>query len=113
LVIFASGCGNSVSPEQTKAISKLQSLGAQVNIKRGGYEVDLRNTGALDKHLEDLQKISNLKSLDLRGTRITDAGLEHLRPISTLEIVEMAQTKVTDAGVESLKKSLPNATLRH
>lgn len=111
LVILASGCGQSVSPEQKQAITDLQRLGARVNYRGGGYEVDLKDTAAEDRHLEHLTKIANLKAIDLRGTSITDAGLEHLREIKTLEFVDFSRTRITDEGVQSLQKSLPEAQL--
>jgi hypothetical protein len=112
-MLLAIGCGSPASPEHTAAVADLQQLGAKVNIKRGGYEVDLSNTGITDKDLLPLQKISNLKVIDLRGTLITDAGLEHLKVITTLEVAELGRTNITDEGFENLKKSLPNASLRH
>jgi hypothetical protein len=106
LVGLIVGCGTSLTPEQTAAISKLQSLGGQVNFNHGGYEVSLRGTQTEDRDLVHLQKIPNLKTLDLQATRITDAGLAYLEPIQTLEYVVLSRTAVTDAGVENLKKSL-------
>jgi hypothetical protein len=112
LALLASGCGGGMTPEHTAAILELQSLGARVNLKRGGYDVDLTNTTVEDKHLVHLAKITNLKTVDLRGTLVTDAGLEYLKPITTLEVVELGRTGVTPEGVASLKKALPNAAIR-
>jgi hypothetical protein len=112
LALVAPGCGGGLPPEHTAAIVELQNLGARVNLKRGGYDVDMTNTAAEDKHLVHLPKISNLKTVDLRGTLITDAGLEYLKPITTLEHVELGRTGVTAEGVEGLQKALPNAAIR-
>jgi hypothetical protein len=113
LALVAGGCGTGAAPEQTAAIAELQRIGARVNFKRGGYEVDFTNTGVTDRDLANLPKISNLKTVDLRGTFVTDAGLEHLRGLESLEVLELARTRVSDEGFEDLKKALPNASLRH
>lgn len=106
LVGLAVGCGTSLTPEQTAAISKLQDLGGRVDFNRGGYEVSLKETQTEDRDLVHLQKIPNLKTLDLQATRITDAGLANLQSIQTLEYVVLSRTAVTHEGVENLKKSL-------
>jgi len=112
LVVLWAGCGAPVSPEQLEAMSKLQALGARVNVKRGGYEVDLKETAVADRDLVYLQKITNLKNVDLGQTRITDRGLEHLKPIESLEYVILTGTTVTPEGVDDLRKALPNADVR-
>lgn len=108
MVGLLAGCGSPVSPEEREAISKLQELGARINIRGGGYEVDLSDTSAGDRDLVHLQKVTNLKSLDLRRTRITDEGLAHLKPIQSLDFVALTGTSVTIEGVANLKKALPN-----
>jgi hypothetical protein len=105
----APGCGSSITPEHTKAVAHMQELGGKVNLKRGGYEVDLRNTEVQDADLADLKHIVNLKNVDLRGSLITDAGLEHLRTITTLEFVNLERSNTTKEGIEKLRQALPNA----
>ena len=112
LVGLLAGCGSPVSPEQLEAMSKLQALGARINSKRGGYEVELDETTVADRDLVHLQKIVNLKNVDLTGTRITDAGLEYLKPIKSLEYVILTRTTVTPEAVDELRKALPNADVR-
>jgi hypothetical protein len=107
------GCGTSLSPQQTQAMSKLQDLGARINFKRGGYEVNLTETPVEDKDLVHLQNIPNLKTLDLGSTQITDAGLEHLRSIDSLEFVVLTRTMATVKGIENLRKALPNTDVRY
>jgi hypothetical protein len=112
LIALVAGCGTSLTPEQTAAIGKLQELGARINFKRGGYEVNLTDTLVEDKDLVHLQMIPNLKTLDLNGTRISDSGLEQLRSIDSLEFVDLTRTTATPDGVEHLRKSLPNTDVR-
>lgn len=113
LVGLLAGCGNPVSPEQLEAMSKLQALGAHINVKRGGYEVELNETAVVDRDLVHLQKIVNLKNVDLTGTRITDRGLEYLKPIESLEYIILTGTMVTPEAVDELRKALPNADVRN
>ena len=112
LVGLLAGGGSPVSPEQLEAMSKLQALGARVNVKRGGYEVDLKETSVIDQDLVHLQKIANLKNVDLGRTRITDRGLEYLKPIESLEYIILTGTTVTPEAVDDLRKALPNADVR-
>ena len=109
LCLAAAGCGSAITPEHTKAVAHMQELGGKVNLKRGGYEVDLRNTEVTDDDLADLKHIVNLKNVDLRGTLVTDAGLEHLRPITTLEFINLERSATTKEGIEKLRQALPNA----
>jgi len=113
LISLIAGCGGSMSPEQKEAFMKLQAVGARVNFKEGGYEVDLSNTVVSDNDLVHLKKIEKLKTLDLRNTPVTDAGLEHIRSIETLEFIGLPRLTVTPEGAESLRKSLPNAEVMH
>ncbi len=109
-----SGCGGAGagSEEQKQAIVKLQDVGGRVNLKRGGYEVDLTGTGVEDADLAPLRNISNLKNVDLQGTQISDAGLVHLQSIPTLEYVFVQRTQVTAEGAANLQKTLPKAEVR-
>jgi hypothetical protein len=106
------GCGSSVSPEHTAAISKIQELGADVNFKRGGYEVVWHGAEITNDDLANLKKISNLKSVDLRGTPITDEGLVHVETITTLEFISLQRTAVTAEAADALRKKLPNTDVR-
>jgi hypothetical protein len=107
--VLAAGCGSAITPEHTKTVTRMQELGGKVNLKRGGYEVDMRNTEVTDDDLADLKHVANLKNVDLRGTRVTDAGLEHLRSITTLEFVNLERSATSKEGVEKLRQALPNA----
>jgi hypothetical protein len=105
------GCGSAITPEHTKAMAHMQELGAKVNLKRGGYEVDLRNTEVTDDDLADLKHIVNLKNVDLRGALVTDAGLDHLRSITTLEFINLERSATTKEGIEKLRQALPKADI--
>ena len=107
----APGCGSAITPEHTKAVARMQELGGKVNLKRGGYEVDLRNTEVTDDDLAGLKHVVNLKNVDLRGTLVTDAGLEHLRSITTLEFVNLERSATSKEGVEKLRQALPKAEI--
>jgi hypothetical protein len=111
LLLLVVGCGKSASPEHAAAMSKLQQLGARVNFKNGGYEVDLRQTAIADGDLVHLQKIDNLRTVQLANTRISDDGLEHLKPIKTLVHVDLTGAAVTRDGLAELRKSLPEAAI--
>ncbi len=73
------GCGSPLTPEQKAAITKVQRMGAKINVRYGGYEVDLRGSNVANDELVALKDIDNLKSIDLRDTNITDEGLVHLK----------------------------------
>jgi len=107
-----SGAGSG-SDEQKQAIMKLQDVGGRVNFKRGGYEVDLTNTGVADADLAPLSKIANLKNIDLQGTQVSDDGLVHLQSITSLEYVFLQRTQVSAEGAANLQKTLPKAEVRH
>ena len=107
----AVGCGG-VSPEQKQALQRVQELGGRVNVKRGGYEVDLTKSPVEDKDLVVLKDISNIKTLNLSGTRVTDAGLAHLTVLTSLEFLDLRTTTTTPQGAEGLKKALPNVDIR-
>jgi hypothetical protein len=111
LVALLVGCGGSASPEHVEAVAKLQQLGARINFKRGGYEVDLKETAISDNDLVHLQKIDNLRIVQLMGTRISDDGLEYLKPIKTLEHVDLTGSTVTREGIAELKKALPETAV--
>ena len=112
LLALAAGCGSAASPEHTQALAKVQNIGAQINLKRGGYEVDFRDTGVEDDDLTCLKDIANLKNVNLVGTHVTDAGIEHLKPITTLEFVWLNRTIVSRDGAAALQKALPNADVQ-
>jgi hypothetical protein len=105
------GCGGGVTPEQREAMAHLQDRGGKINVKSGGYEVDLRNTLVEDDDLVHVKKIPHLKSIDLRSTRITDAGLKHLYGIDTLEFVGLQSTDCTPEGAKALAAALPKADI--
>ncbi len=109
LMALAAGCGSTVTPQHSQAVAKVQDLGGQINFKRGGYEVDLRNTAVADKDLACLKDITNLKNVNLVGTRVTDQAIEHLKPIATLEFVWINRTFITREGAAELQKALPKA----
>src|SRR5262245_22929053 len=92
LLVTSAGCSTAPSPEQKKAMRKLQSVGGRVNFSRGGYEVDLRNSAVQDHDLAYLHDIENLKSVLLSGTHITDAGLEELYTLTTVETIDLTRT---------------------
>jgi hypothetical protein len=112
LVAATGGCGSGASPEHKAAISKIQELGAEVNFKRGGYEVVWSGDEITNDDLANLKKISNLKSVDLRGTPITDEGLVHVESITTLEFINVQRTSVTAEAADALRKKLPNTDVR-
>ncbi|HEX3726069.1 MAG TPA: hypothetical protein VHV08_07485 [Pirellulales bacterium] len=107
------GCGGGVSQEQQQVLTRIQDLGGRVNLKRGGYEVDLTKTGVEDADLAGLKHLPNLKNVDLQGTNVTDAGVAQLEGINTLEYVYVQRTGVTPEAVEKLRKSLPNAEVNY
>jgi hypothetical protein len=111
LLCLVAGCGDSASPEQTAAIARLQQLGARINFKRGGYEVDLKESAISNGDLVHLQKISNLRTVQLVRTRISDDGLEYLKPIKTLEHVDLTGPLVSRQALAELKQALPDATV--
>lgn len=113
LVGLTVGCGGALTPEQMKAMSTLQELGARIDLQAGGYEVNLSRTAVQDRDLVHLQHIPKLKKLSLQETQITDAGLAHLEPIQTLEFIALSRTTVTDKGMEKLKLALPNARVQN
>jgi len=111
--VILSGCGAGMTPEQKNAIQKLQTIGARVNFKRGGCEVDLTNTPVEDQDLVHARNIPHLILINLQGTRITDTGLEHLHAIDTLEIVYLQRTLTTPEAVEKLRQTIPKAEVNH
>lgn len=106
------GCGKGVTPEQTAAIARFQEIGGRVNVKRGGYEVDLTKTAVEDSDLAHLKHLSNLKNIDLQGTGVGDVGIDNLMGIESLEYVYLQRTKCTPEKVEALKKTIPKAEVR-
>jgi hypothetical protein len=100
------GCGGGIPPEQKDAMMRIRDLGAKINLKDGGYEVDFRGTAVEDSDLVHLKKIPHLRDVNLQGTRVTDAGLEHLQGIETLEFLYLQRTMATSAKVTELKQKL-------
>jgi hypothetical protein len=105
------GCGGGASPEHTKAVARFQQLGGRVNLRDGGYEVDLAGTEVSDEDIAQLQHVDNLKAVDLRRTTITPKAIDYLRAIKTLEVVQLANTDVTAEDVKSLEQALPGAVI--
>ena len=64
-----------------------------------------------DAELEQLQRLTQLRSLYLDSTRVTDAGLENLRGLTRLQTADLRNTQVTEAGLTRLQKALPNCKI--
>lgn len=103
-----SGCGGAMSEEQKDAMRHVQSLGGKINLKSGGYEIDLSRTAVADADLAYIPKIANVKIVAISETQISDAGLAHLHTITSLTAVSLKQTNVTSVGIEQLRQRLPN-----
>lgn len=107
--LVLAGCGAAASPEHTKAVAKFQNLGGRVNIRDGGFEIDLKGTLVEDDDLAELKNIDNLKAVDLRRTRITKAAFDYLRPIQTLEVVLLSEnSEITEEDIDAFDAELQN-----
>ena len=108
------GPGLEVTPEEQRAIQKMQSLGALVlpiAQKTNWVRIDfsLGATHVTDDDLADLPAIRNLVELDLGGTKITDRALQYVGQCKNLVRLHLERTAITDAGLVHLA-NLPYLT---
>ncbi|REK06776.1 MAG: hypothetical protein DWQ37_22290 [Planctomycetota bacterium] len=116
VLLFAtllSGCGSPMPPEHTKAVARFQELGGEVNLRDGGFEVNLRDTLVQDDDLASLGDIQDLKAIDLRGTEVTPAALDYIRPIKTLDVVLLKGTKIPVEEIIRFDQELGEVDVLH
>src|SRR5262249_43657508 len=66
-----------------------------------GVEFDDRR--CTDSELQQIGKLSNLRSLSLVGSGITDGGMVYLSGLMDLEALRLNETRLTDTGISKLK----------
>ena len=87
--------------------SSLEQLGRVSGLKTLlFFETDITDVG-----LARLKSFPDLKSLYLGQADVTDAGLVHLKGLTNLQALSLGSTQTTDAGVTDLKKSLLNCKI--
>ena len=90
------------------AIAALLELGAEIERNDEEQIVELKQNGKNYKltnaDLENLRKLTNLKSLKLYNYKITDAGLDHLASLTNLERLTLLSlpSQITDKGLKHL-----------
>jgi hypothetical protein len=82
-----------------------------------GYEFELGRVHWLsvsnpsDLGLEQLNRLTKLKTLYIRETKISKIGLEHLKRLSNLKHLELDYSVLTNEDLKTLQISLPNCTI--
>jgi len=67
-------------------------------------ELRLGGSTANDASLEQISRLSNLRSLTIhRAPGITDAGMAHVANVGRLEVLEIYKTSITDQGLTHLR----------
>ncbi len=66
--------------------------------------LDVTDSAVTDDGLRNLRELISLNELHLGGTRITDAGLVHLKGLTQLSSLDVGRTRITDAGLVYLKR---------
>jgi hypothetical protein len=94
--------------EQERAIARVKAAGGSVTTDSSHpgspvVGIDLHRTRITDADLEQLQGLTQLRTLNLYDTRVTDAGMRYVGGLSSLETLYLNDTAVTDAGLQYLQ----------
>ena len=84
-----------VTDEQIKSLREIEQQLVWLN---------LSHTSIIDRQVEALAGLRNLRVLYLNGTAITDAGLSKLSSLAELRSLSLVGTAITDASVETFAK---------
>jgi hypothetical protein len=76
---------------------KLNDTGRVIELRLDGKNVD-------DQALEEVRKLSELRTLSLYNSSVTDNGLTKLSGLTYLEALGLGATPITDRGLISLEK---------
>ncbi len=86
-------------------IKILEEVGKLTNLRT----LTLDGSGNLENTLQHISGLKKLETLSLTGTSITDAGLELLHGLKNLKVVRLVNANnVTADGVSKLRSALPN-----
>jgi hypothetical protein len=81
----------------------LESLGANITARPGGYSIDIRRKPKFtDAHLDVVADCAQVLDLTLEGTAITDRGLEKLRNLPQLTRLILNDCAITGDGLKAL-----------
>jgi len=99
--------------EQTKALSRFNDLGAELDRDAHGRLTGIYfdHTDVTDDDLALLKHFPNLVNLWLWDTRITDVGLDHLADLN-LEFLDLVQTDVTGSGFDKFRRASPKCKIK-
>ena len=64
-----------------------------------------------DESMNDIQGLTELKTLWIKRAEITDSGLVHLKHLTNLRHLNLKGTQVTESGVKDLQAALPNCEI--
>ena len=74
--------------------------------------VNLGSSEVLDRHLEQVGKLTSVETLVLNDTKVTDVGLQHLKSMQEIRFLHLQRCpQVTAAGVSELQFALPNCRI--
>jgi len=95
-----------VSPFTDFALAEIASRHSELQ------ELYASGTRLTDAAMDDLQKLTRLKTLDLAKTAVTDAALPKLAKLTQLREINLKSTKVTAKAIAALQKALPNCKIK-
>jgi hypothetical protein len=82
---------------------KLESLGARITTRPGGYNIDIRRKpGFTDKDIDLIVQCSDVTDVTLENVAITDEGLKKLESLPRLSRLILNGSPISDAGLQTL-----------
>jgi len=97
---------------EREAVAALVKVGARVSVD-GDYRVTSvsLSTGSTNEHLKLLAPCEKLTSLNISSAQINDDGVNQLQALSQLKTLTITNSGISPAGADALRKGLPDCRI--